>query len=157
MLQEIRISNFAIIDHLVIRFGGGLNVLTGETGAGKSILIDAIELLIGGRASSEQIRSGAEEALIEGLFELPQTSPLFFRLGEMGLSNGQGNELFIRRSIHRSGKGRVYLNDKLITLSTLQEFRAGLVEIHGQHESQLLLNPETQLLLLDAFGKLMTL
>lgn len=157
MLQEVRISNFAIIDQLVIRFGRGLNVLTGETGAGKSILIDAIELLIGGRASADQIRSGAQEALIEGVFELPPNSPVFLRLYKMGLVDAESDELFIRRSIHRSGKGRIYLNDNLITLTTLQEFRTYLIEIHGQHESQSLLNPETQLRLLDAFGKLASL
>lgn len=157
MLQEIRITNFAIIDNLVIHFARGLNVLTGETGAGKSILIDAIELLIGGRASADQIRSGTQEALIEGLFELPQNSPAFLQLREMGLAGAESDELFIRRSIHRSGKGRIYLNDNLITLATLQEFRTHLVEIHGQHESQSLLNPETQLRLLDAFGKLTSL
>src|SRR5438477_11216375 len=100
MLQEIRISNFAIIDHLVIRFGCVLNVLTGETGAGKSILIDAIELLIGGRASSDQIRSGAQEALIDGVFELPRSSQLFLRLREMELAGEESDELFIRRSVH---------------------------------------------------------
>jgi len=157
MLQEVRISNFAIIDQLAVRFGRGLNVLTGETGAGKSILIDAIELLIGGRASADQIRSGTQEALIEGVFELPPNSPVFLRLRNMGLAGAESNELFIRRSIHRSGKGRIYLNDNLITLTTLQEFRTYLIEIHGQHESQSLLNPETQLRLLDAFGKLASL
>ncbi len=157
MLQEVRISSFAIIDQLVIRFGCGLNVLTGETGAGKTILIDAIELLIGGRASADQIRSGTQEALIEGVFELPRNSLVFLRLREMGLVGAESDELFIRRMIHRSGKGRIYLNDNLITLTTLQEFRTHLVEIHGQHESQSLLNPETQLRLLDAFGKLTSL
>jgi DNA repair protein RecN (Recombination protein N) len=157
MLQEVRISNFAIIEDLVIHFGSGLNVLTGETGAGKSILIDAIELLVGGRASADQIRSGCQEALIEGIFELPQNGPAFLRFRDMGLVDAKSDELFIRRIIHRSGKSRIYLNDNLITLTTLQELGIRLVEIHGQHESQSLLNSETQLRLLDAFGKLIAL
>ena len=154
MLQQVRINNFAIIEDLDVHFGEGLNVLTGETGAGKSILIDAIELIMGGRASADQIRSGCEEALIEGVFEFSEMGSVFMRLRELGLVDAKSNEILIRRIILRSGKSRIYLNDNLITLTTLQEFGSHLVEIHGQHESQSLLDPETQLRLLDAFGKL---
>jgi len=155
MLRELRIQNFAIIDRLEIRFHEQLNVLTGETGSGKSIVVDAVDLLLGGRASSEQIRTDCDEAVLEAAFEVSREGPLAAQLREMDLSDGSGDELVIRRVVGRAGKSRAQVNGRLVSIGQLQQLGNGLVDIHGQHEHQSLLKPEQQLYLLDAFGKLL--
>ena len=152
MLVELQIRNFAIIDRLQVRFAGGFNVLTGETGAGKSIIIDAVGLLLGDRARPDLIRTDAEEATVEALFDLAEQPQLVRELDEAGL--GQEAELVVRRVVSRSGRNRVYLNGSLATLTQLQAFTERLVAIYGQHEHQSLQRVETHLALLDAFGKL---
>ncbi|PJA78520.1 MAG: DNA repair protein RecN [Nitrospirae bacterium CG_4_9_14_3_um_filter_51_5] len=154
MLTELRISNFALIDQLHLEFPPGFLVFTGETGAGKSLLIDALVLLTGGRASAEHIRFGADEALLEACFVLPPTHPLTTRLQQDGYLLPDQQDIIVRRMLSRSGKNRSFLNGQLAPLQTIQDIGPQLVDIHGQHDQQSLLSPKTQLKLLDAFGNL---
>ena len=154
MLTELRISNFALIDHLHLEFPPGFLVFTGETGAGKSLLIDALVLLTGGRAAAEHIRFGADEALLEACFILSPTHPLVTKLQQEGFLLPDQQEIIVRRILSRSGKNRSYLNGQLAPLQTIQDLGQQLVDIHGQHDQQSLLSPKTQLKLLDAFGNL---
>lgn len=154
MLSELRIVNFALIEQLSLQFHSGFTVMTGETGAGKSLLIDAIALLVGGRASTDQIRSGADEAQLEAAFHLPDTHPLLQRLRLQDVIGQSESELILRRVLSRSGRHRVYLNGNLCPLRVLEELGGTLVDIHGQHEQQSLLAPAKQLDALDAFGRL---
>ena len=157
MLTELRISNFALIDQLHLVLPSGFLVLTGETGAGKSLLIDALLLLVGGRASSDQIRFGADEALLEACFTLPESHPLVSQLRQDGFLLSDQQEVFLRRILARSGKNRSYLNGQLAPVQTIQDVGRQLVDIHGQHDQQSLLAPKTQLELLDAYGGLRSL
>ena len=151
MLRELSIKNFAVIDQVALDLGPGLNVLTGETGAGKTIILNALGLLLGGRTSSDIIRHGKEEATVEALFEsLPQALQL--RLGESGY--GDEDELVIKRIVSRSGKNRIYLNGSLCPLTLLAEIGSHLIRIYGQHEHHSLLRSESHLALLDAHGAL---
>ena len=155
MLTELRIANFAIIDQLSLEFTRGFHVLTGETGAGKSIIIDAIALLVGGRAEEGLIRAGEEEAVLEAAITLPSGSPLTARLRAEGLLGEGDTELIVRRVLSRSGRHKLYLNGGLTPLRTLQSLAGTLIDIHGQHEQQSLLSGQSQLDALDAFGHLM--
>jgi DNA repair protein RecN (Recombination protein N) len=157
MLRELRIQNFAIIDRLEIQFHEQLNVLTGETGSGKSIVVDAVDLLLGGRASSDQIRTGCDEAVLEAAFQFSADGPIAELLQQMDLPAEKGEDLIIRRVLTRAGKSRAQVNGRLVTLTQLQQLGNLLVDIHGQHEHQSLLKAEQQLYLLDAFGKLLDL
>ena len=154
MLTELRIANFAVIDRLSLEFSRGFHVLTGETGAGKSILIDAIALLVGGRASVDQIRAEAEEAELEAAFSLPQHGPVIDRLRDLGDLELPDGELIIRRVLSRSGRNRLYLNGRLVPLHAVQDLAGTLVDIHGQHDQQSLLSVESQRDALDGFGNL---
>jgi DNA repair protein RecN (Recombination protein N) len=151
MLQELRIKNFAVIDEIQLELGRGLNVLTGETGAGKTIILNALGLLLGGRVSSEIIRQGMEEASVEALIE-PVPEILRDQLRESDYGNEDA--LVIKRVISRSGKNRVYVNGSLCPLGFLAEMGTRLIHIYGQHEHHALLRPETHLGLLDAYGRL---
>ena len=154
MLRELRVKNLAVIESLTVPFGSGLNVLTGETGAGKSILIDALTLLLGERAQpAETIRTGAETATIEAVFDAPRKSPAATLLHEHGIALENG-VLVVRRELVRGGRGRVFLNDANATLALLERLGEALVEVHGQHEHQALLRPARHLDLLDAFAGL---
>src|SRR5512137_212535 len=119
MLTDLRIQNFAIIDQLHVSFGPGLTVLTGETGAGKSIIIDAVNLLLGGRASADLIRSGADEAAVEAMFAIGGETVLSRFLADRGVDDA--DELLLKRVISRSGKNRIFINGSLATLTTLAE------------------------------------
>ena len=154
MLAELRIVNFALIEQLNLQFQPGFTVLTGETGAGKSLLIDAIALLVGGRASTDQIRSGEDEAQLEAAFHLPGTHPLLQHLRLHEIIGQNESELILRRVLSRSGRHRVYVNGSLCPLRVLEELGGTLVDIHGQHEQQSLLATAKQLDALDAFGRL---
>lgn len=154
MLVELRIVNFALIEQLSLQFQSGFTVLTGETGAGKSLLIDAIALLVGGRASTDQIRSGEDEAQLEAAFSLPDTHPLLQRLRVQDIIGQNESELILRRVLSRSGRHRVYVNGSLCPLRVLEELGGTLVDIHGQHEQQSLLATTKQLEALDGFGRL---
>ncbi len=152
MLTELNIRNFAIIDRLQVRFGPGFNVLTGETGAGKSIIIDAVGLLLGDRARPELIRTGEEEATVEALFDIAGLATLQAELAEQGLEDGE--ELLVRRVVARSGKNRVYVNGSLARLGQLQPLTAQLLAIYGQHEHQNLQKAEQHLAMLDGYAGL---
>src|SRR5688500_11557 len=147
MLQSLRISNFAIVDSLSVEFDAGFNALTGETGAGKSILVDAIGLVLGGRASAEWIRAGEDSATVEALFTMSADAR---RAAEAaGL---EGDELLVKRVVSRSGKHKVFLNGGPATLAMLQALGPKLLSIAGQHEHQSLLSGEAQRAALDAAG-----
>ncbi|MBX3327318.1 MAG: DNA repair protein RecN [Nitrospira sp.] len=157
MLTELRITNFAVIERLSLEIDSGFTVLTGETGTGKSLLIDAVQLLVGGRVSSEQVRFGEDEAQLEAVFEIPPTHSILPRLRAQGILGPNDSELIIRRTIARSGRNRVYLNGILSPAHTLEEFAGTLIDIHGQHDQQSLLSSAAQLEVLDAFGRLQEL
>jgi len=151
MLRHIHVRNFAIIDEVQLELEGGLTVMTGETGAGKSILVDALGLLLGERAGSEVIRPGAERAELEALFSLDHSPEASQWLAAQALDDESG-ECLLRRVIVREGSSRAYVNGRVVNLSTLRELGRLLVDIHGQHEHQNLLRPATQRELLDGFG-----
>ena len=151
MLKELRIKNYAIIDELSIDFKAGLNILTGETGAGKSIIIESLGLILGERASDESIRSGEDSAAVEAVYDISKIKNIKEKLSESGIET-ENNELIIRRQISRSGKNRSYINNSAVNLSLLKDIGDMLVDIHGQHEHQTLLHPENHSIVLDLFG-----
>ncbi len=151
MLTTLRIRNLVTIEDLSVSFGPGLNVLTGETGAGKSILVDALDLAAGGRADSSLVRSGADRAVVEAAFRLDDDPSLARLLDERGV-DAAGGEVVVRREIAASSGGRVLVNGSPVTVGVLREIGSLLVELHGQNEHQGLLDPERHLDLLDAFG-----
>lgn len=155
MLTELNIRNFAIIDELEVSLTGGLNVITGETGAGKSIIIGAVGLLLGERASSDLIRSSAETATVEALFDVSDKEKLKEALRKSGFHDG--DELVVKRIVARSGKNRVYINGNLSTLNMLSTLAESLVNISGQHEHQVILNAENHIDILDEFGDILSL
>lgn len=150
MLQFLNISNIALIDDMQVEFESGLNLLTGETGSGKSIIVDALGVLIGGRFTSELLKSGAERGSIEGLFSVATNPDLELLLENAGLE--QTTELIIRREISSTGRNKIFINNQLATQSLLRDLRPYLVDIHGQGDQQTLFNPETHLEILDAFA-----
>lgn len=152
MLVQLSISNLAIISSLEVAFRPGLNILSGETGAGKSIIINAVNLILGGRASADLIRSGSEEARVEALFALPGNSSIRTLFQEFGLPYQE--DLVIKRIISREGRNRITINNSLTALSSLSRIGQALISISGQHEHQLLLKPENHLYLLDDYGAL---
>ena len=150
MLRHLRATNFAILSDVEIELGPGMNVLTGETGAGKSIVMQALGLLCGARGSADLIRTGADEAQIEAVFDLdPEARDA---IAELGLP--ADDELSLRRLVARAGKGRIHLNGSLSTLAVLSQVGLRLLHIYGQHEYALLLHPDAHLDLLDDFGRL---
>ncbi|HRK01334.1 MAG TPA: DNA repair protein RecN [Oligoflexia bacterium] len=155
MLRLLRIRNFAIIDGLELEFHGGLNVITGETGAGKSIVLEALGLVLGNRAETELIRNGCNEAVVEALFDLAKHPSVTARLEKQGIDLQKNDfELLVKRTIQRNGKNRIYLNDDLITLGQLADLCENLVDLCSQHEHQSLAKPIFQLELLDRYGGL---
>src|SRR4051812_41992012 len=136
MLRFLSIKRLAVIDAVDVEFEPGLNVLTGETGAGKSILVEAVGLLLGGRASGDLVRTGEEAATIEAIFE------------------ADGEELLIRREVTSQGRSRAFVNDELTTAGALKDLSSRMIELHGQHEHYVLLDPGAHLAVLDAFGGL---
>ncbi len=151
MLIALRISRFAVIDEAEVEFGSGLNVLTGETGAGKSILVDALGLVLGGRAEADVVRAGADEAVVEGIFQ--QTPAFTERLTELGLPQ-LGDEVSVRRVIGRSGRGRAWVNGALVTVGVLGRLMRGMVDIAGQNEHVGLFDAAVHRDLLDRAGDL---
>ena len=151
MLQELAIKNFAIIDALTISFDGGMTVLTGETGAGKSIIIDAVGLLAGGRASSDLIRHGENKTVVQGLFEMPDTPYLFDLMNDYGITPDR-DQVVLQRELSNNGKNVTRVNGTLVTVAVLREIASHLIDIHGQNEHQELMNPQKHLYLLDQFG-----
>ncbi len=152
MLVQLAITDFAIIDSLSVSFSRGLNILSGETGAGKSIIINAVNLILGGRTSPDLIRTGADKAVVEALFQLPLQSLLSSFLRDMDIPfNG---EVLIKRTISKQGKSRVWINGSLATLQMISKLGPHLISVSGQNEHQLLLKPDNHLFILDDFGGL---
>ncbi len=148
MLRELRIKNLAIIDDLRVRFEKGFNVITGETGAGKSIIVDSLGLALGSRAQSDFIRSGEKEAVIQAYFEADGMN----EFPDIGIDLSEG--IILRRSISATGKSRAYVNDIIVSLQGLAEIGRTLVDIHGQHEHQSLLSVDKHRRFVDSFGRL---
>jgi DNA repair protein RecN (Recombination protein N) len=151
MLRVLSVRDYVIAERVELEPGPGYTVLTGETGAGKSILVDALELLVGGRADSALVREGAERAELAAEFDLAPGSPLVAWLGERDLQGDPGS-LILRRTRERGGRSRCFVNGHVATLAQLREAGEYLVDIHGQHEHQSLLRPAAQRELLDAHG-----
>src|SRR4029077_17344326 len=152
MLRELRIRNLAVIEALSVTFEAGLNVLTGETGAGKSILVDALLLVRGARAQSDAIRTEADVATVEAVFDVEGDAAVTDVLGSAGLA-AEAGELVIRRELARSGRHRAFVNDSPVTVAFLERLGDHLVDVHGQHEQQRLVEPSAQLELLDRFAE----
>ena len=152
MLRTLSVKNYAIIEELDVAFESGLNIMTGETGAGKSILIDALGLLLGERASQDVVRRGSDKCVVEGVFEHIKAKKIATMLKAGGLEQAQ--DLILRREVSAKGQGRCFVNDSPVTLAFLKELGDHLVDLHGQHEHQSLLRPETHIELLDDFGSL---
>ncbi len=152
MLETLRIKNYALIDDIEIDFANGFNVLTGETGAGKSIIIDALNLVLGARASSDAVRGGEKRATIDAVFRFDAVSKRLEKLlGEREISMDDG-ELLLSRTVTAEGRSRAYVGGNLVPLSVLSEIGDELVDLHGQHEHQSVLKRERQLELLDSFA-----
>ncbi len=156
MIETLRIERLAVVEAAEIEFGPGLNVLTGETGAGKSLVLGALSLLAGERAPRAVVREGADEAVVEAVFRTDALPDLEAELAERGLAN-EDHELILRRSIARSGRSQARIGGARVPVSTLAELFQGRIEISSQHESQALLRPEVQGRLLDAHGGLLEL
>jgi len=151
MLIELYVENFALIETLRVDFTAGLNVITGETGAGKSLVIDAVGLLMGGRASQDYIRKGADKSLVQGVFNLSDTSEAVNRLKEAGLEP-EDETIVLSREVLRNGKNVCRINFRTVPLSLFREISRSLINIHGQHEHITLLEENNQLHLLDCYG-----
>ena len=155
MISHLMVQNLALVDQIALDFGPGLNVLTGETGAGKSVLVNALSLILGARAPSDIVRTGASEAVVEALFEGLEPS-VIGRLAALGL-NAPDGQLVVRRTISKAGRSRVQLNGQLATVGMLAKLMHGVLDITSQHEHVGLLEPEAHLDALDAFGELESL
>lgn len=153
MLVELRAENYAVIDHAIAVFGPGLNLLTGETGAGKSILVDALALLMGGKASAEIVRHGAEKAVVACVFEATPAAEAI--LEENGI-DAEGNEIILRREILSGGKGRVFVNNQQATVAVLRQLAPELALVHAQSETLASFDQTQQRILLDRFGAIAT-
>jgi DNA repair protein RecN (Recombination protein N) len=151
MLRLLAIRNFAVISDASVEFGEGLNLLTGETGSGKSVVVDALGLLLGGRSSADVVRAGTTATHIEGVFAVDRNRELLVLLAEAGVEMVDG-EIIVRREISDKSRSRAYVNDRLVTLGLLKSMRPFLVDIHGQGDQQNLLFPESHVDLLDEFG-----
>ncbi|MDP3026020.1 MAG: DNA repair protein RecN [candidate division Zixibacteria bacterium] len=152
MLKELRIKNFAIVENLEVEFFEGLNILTGATGAGKSIIIGALNLALGERASQEMIRTGADCAIVEAVFEIKPKNLIEINLSELGILCHE-NQLIIRREISNKGVSRCFMNDRLVTLANLKFIGDLLADLHGQHEHQSLLDSREHLTYLDNYAE----
>ncbi len=153
MLVELRAENYAVIDHAIASFGPGLNLLTGETGAGKSILVDALALLMGGKSSAEVVRHGADKAVVSCVFE--STPGAESVLEENGI-DAEGAEIILRREILSSGKGRVFVNNQPATVAVLKQLAPELALVHAQTETLSSFDETQQRILLDRFGGIST-
>ncbi|KKC25753.1 DNA repair protein RecN [Sphingomonas sp. SRS2] len=154
MLTALAIRDVVLIEALDLEFGPGLGTLTGETGAGKSILLDALGLALGMRADSGLVRNGAAQAMVSASFELAPDHPAFALIAENGFDTEAGEALVIRRVVKADGGSRAFINDQPASAATLRELGAMLVEIHGQHDDRGLINPRGHRTLLDSFGRL---
>lgn len=151
MIKLLSITNLAVISHLQVEFGAGLNILSGETGAGKSIILAALGLILGERASQEMLRTGESRAVVEGVFEIEGNAPLVQLLAECGIESA-GADLIIKREIIANGRGRVFVNHQAATLNLLKAIQPHIIDVHGQGEQQSLLSTVVQTNLLDAYA-----
>jgi len=152
MLKTLSIKNYALIEDLTVEPGRGLNIMTGETGAGKSIIIDALSLILGERADSDSVRKGAEKAVVEGFLDISDNKRLIYLLAAHEIESG--DELILRREVSLKGQSRCFINDSPATIALLKQVGDLLVDLHGQHEHQSLLRPETHIDMLDDYGAL---
>lgn len=151
MLLELSIKNVALIDELRVEFAPGLNVLTGETGAGKSILVDSVNLMLGGRAERDIVRTGTDKAVVQALFDVAGNSAALSLLAELGLEAEDGL-IGVSRELTRSGRSVSRISGMMLPLSQVRRLTALLMDVHGQHEHQALLNPQRHREFLDEFG-----
>src|ERR1700680_4869426 len=151
MLLELVVENYAVVERVRVRFHAGLNLLTGETGSGKSIIFDALGLVLGGRASADMVRSDTDRTRISAIFEAPQQAACRTLLEDAGVAVEEG-ELLVEREVLAGGKSRAFLGNRPVTVALLRELAPFLGGIHGQHEQQQLFSPESQLELLDEFA-----
>jgi DNA repair protein RecN (Recombination protein N) len=151
MLVELAVESYAVMEAVRVRFHPGLNLLTGETGSGKSLVVDALGLLLGGRASAEMVRTGAERARISGIFEVKASAELLALLDTAGIAMEDG-EILIEREIQAGGKSRAFVSNRPATAALLRELAPHLADIHGQHEQQRLFSPRVQCDMLDSFA-----
>ena len=153
MLVELRLENYAVIDNVVVAFASGLNLLTGETGAGKSILIDALTLLLGEKASTDVIRSGADRAVISAVFEIESSaSKTIARILEENGLDSESDSVILRREIAQGGKGRVFVNNQPATVTVLKLIGPYLATVHAQNETLAAFDGPARLALLDAYA-----
>ena len=151
MLLGLSLKNFTIIDEISVSFTPGLNIITGETGAGKSVIVDAVNIILGEKAAPDHIKSGEEESSIQALFDISSYPEIKERL----LSSGYGapdDELLIKRTLFRKGRSRVYINGEAATLAILEHVTEGLIDVFSQHEHQSLLKKDNHLRVLDELG-----
>ena len=151
MLLELNIENIALIESLRIEFAAGFNVLTGETGAGKSIVVDSVNLALGGRADRDIIRTGSEKASVQALFDITGNARAIEYAREQGIDVEDGM-IAVRRELSRSGRNICRVSGVIVPLNVLKTLTAMLMDVHGQHEHQALMNPARHLDFLDAFG-----
>jgi DNA repair protein RecN (Recombination protein N) len=153
MLLELMVENYAVVEQARIRFHAGLNVLTGETGSGKSIVVDSLGLLLGARASADMIRSGQARARVSGIFSIDSTAELETMLSESGIEHGRDDELIVEREITANGKSRAFVANRPVTTTFLKQLAPLLGDIHGQNEQQLLFTSQAQRQMLDGYAK----
>jgi len=151
VLLELRVENYAVIESVAVQFAAGLNLLTGETGAGKSILIDALALLLGDKASAEAVRHGAEKSVVSAVFD-DDSKALDAVLAANGLDASEEPQLILRRETSNTGKGRVFVNNQPATVAVLKQLAPHLAVIHAQNEAILAFDDASRLALLDAFA-----
>src|SRR5205807_1883562 len=156
MLRQLAIQNIVLVERLELEFERGLSVLTGETGAGKSILLDALGLALGARADTGLVRSGQESASVSAELELPRDHPAIGLIGEQGIAVEPGEPLIVRRTLKSDGGSRAFVAGASVAAGLLRDLGALAVEIHGQHDDRGLLNPKGHRALLDAFGRIDT-
>ena len=152
LIRELDVRNLAIIDHLRVEFASGMTVLTGETGAGKSIIIDALSLLAGGRGSKRYVRTGSKKLILQGLFTFPDQSKVYQLLDRLGINHSDGN-VIIQRVIYVSGRNLCRINGMLVNTAILKQVGTNLVEIQKQDAHQVLLDSSNHLTLLDDFDR----
>lgn len=156
MLKLLNISNLAVVDSLQIEFGSGLNILSGETGSGKSIVIDALGILSGNRVTQDVIRTGEDRAFVEAVFEIPGNKPLLSLLSEAGIEIDE-DEIVIKRELTTNGRGRIFVNNQSATISLLRQIQPHIIDIHGQGDQQSLLSAENHLKIFDSFTNVVSL
>src|SRR5581483_11831445 len=157
MLLELMVENYAVVEQARIRFEEGLNVLTGETGSGKSIVVDSLALLLGARASSEMIRSGEARARIAGIFSIESTPDVAAMLTEAGIERDNDGELIVEREFAANGKSRAFVANRPVTTAFLRQLAPALGDIHGQNEQQSLFSSQAQREILDEYAGALSL